>query len=356
MIYLKNIKNKINMIKKKIPACLIGAGRIGLKLEFDQKRLKPASHFGMFTKNKSILLKGICDSNKIEKKYKRKIPKKIKIYKNYNKMIRLEKPRIVSISTWKDTHYKITNDCINFGIKVIILEKPLAKNIAEAKRLIKKIKKKRVKVLVNHRRRYDEDIIDLKNKIKEGIIGEIIQVSSFYVYGLLTTGTHLIDTLRMLLKDVCGDVDSVSGFKNNMGNFKSKDDENYDAVIKFKNGLNASIQSLDMKSYDNFDIYLYGKKGKILITGIGREILKFKIIDSPEHSKFTELSNLSTSINRSKKPRPQFRKLSENAIECLKKNKFPLCDAIESYKDMLIIEGIIKSSKKNSSFVKIKYQ
>ena len=343
------------MFKNKIPVCLIGAGRIGLKLEFDPKRLKPASHFGMWKSNDSVELKGICDNQKIKKRFTKKIPKNVKIFNDYKKMLLITKPKIVSISTWKDTHYKITNDCIDLGIKVIVLEKPLANNIIEAKKLIKKINKNKIKVLVNHRRRFDEDIIELKKKIEKGIIGEIIQVSSFYVYGLLTTGTHLIDTLRMILSDVCGEVDSVSGFKNNMKNYKSSDDENYDAILKFKNGLNASIQSLDMRSYDNFDIYLYGRKGKILITGIGREILKFKIIASPEHSNFTELNNLPKRINKSNKPRPQFKKLSENAIECLKKNKFPLCDAIESYKDMLIIEGIIKSSKKNSSIVKINY-
>ena len=56
-------------------------------------------------------------------------------------MINEKKPKIVSISTWKDTHYKITQKCIDLGIKVIILEKPLANNLEQAKKLIKNIKK-----------------------------------------------------------------------------------------------------------------------------------------------------------------------------------------------------------------------
>ena len=31
-------------------------------------------------------------------------------------------------------------------------------------------------------------------------------------------------------------------------------------MLKFKNGLHCAIQSLDMKSYDNFDIHIYGKR------------------------------------------------------------------------------------------------
>lgn len=133
------------MISKKIPVCMIGAGRIGLKLEFDKKRIKPASHYGMWVKNKKFELKGICDNQEIEKKFKKKIKQNIPFYKDFKRMILVEKPKIVSISTWKDSHYEITNKCIDLGIKVIVLEKPLANNIYEAKKLINKIKKKKSK-------------------------------------------------------------------------------------------------------------------------------------------------------------------------------------------------------------------
>ena len=35
-------------------------------------------------------------------------------------MIINEKPDIVSISTWKDTHCKKAKDCLNLGVKVIV--------------------------------------------------------------------------------------------------------------------------------------------------------------------------------------------------------------------------------------------
>ena len=342
------------MIVKKIPVCMIGAGRIGLKLEFDPKRMKPASHYGMWARNKKFDLKAISDKKKIERKYSKKINKNVVFYKNFEKMIIEQKPKIVSISTWKDTHYMITKRCIEMGLKVIILEKPLANNIKEAKKLINIINKKKAKVLVNHRRRYDDDIISLKNKLKTGIIGDIIQVSSFYVYGLLTTGTHLIDTLRMLLSEIYGDVETVVGFENVMNNFRPKDDKNYDAIIRFKKGLVATMQSLDMKSYDNFDINIFGKKGKILISGIGRDILYYKVDKSPEHSGFTELSSNFKRLNKSR-PRPQFKKLSTNAYNCLLNGSKPLCSAYDSYKDMIIINKIIQSSKKGSKKLKIKF-
>ena len=332
------------MKNKKVPVCLLGAGRIGLYHEFDKKRVKPASHAGMWHKYQKTNLRAICDINIKSKKIIKKIDRNVKFFTDPSKMLDQIKQKIVSIATWKDTHFKMTMLCIKNGIKVIVLEKPLANNIIQSKELIYQIKKNKTKVIVNHRRRFDDEIIKLKKQLEQGLIGKILQVSSYYVYGLLTTGTHVIDTLRFLFKNIAGEVDHVFGFKNKFKNFSSKDDKNYDAIICFKNGLKATIQSLNMKNYDIFDFYIYGSKGKILITGIGRNILNFKIIKSPEHEGFDELQIKGKNICKSK-PRKQFISLAENAVNCLyKKSAEPLCTAYDSYIDMIIINSITKSA------------
>ena len=340
-------------MKKIVSVCHIGAGRIGFTLEFDKKRIKPASHIGMWEKNKDVQLTGVCEKKDIKKSQLNKISKRANIYKDYTKMIKTEMPDIVSISTWKDTHFKITNKCIDLGVKVIVLEKPLANNLKQARFLTKKIKKKKIKVLVNHRRRFDEEIIKLKKQIKSGIIGDIIQVSSYYVYGILTTGTHLVDTLRMVLNDVAGEIKSATGFKNELNFYHPKDDENIDGVLIFKNNLKATIQSLDIKKYDNFDIYLYGTKGKILISGIGRSGFLYKVIKSPEHKGFEELKIFPKRIF-GPRPRNQFGLLAENAVDCLlNKNIKPNCDDKDSFIDMIIIDALVKSSKQKNRTIKL---
>ena len=81
-------------------------------------------------------------------------------------MIKEIKPKIVSIATWKDSHYEMTKICLNLGVKVIVLEKPLANNISQAKKLISLMKRKKAKIIVNHRRRFDDEIIKLRKKLK----------------------------------------------------------------------------------------------------------------------------------------------------------------------------------------------
>ena len=130
-------------MKKKIKVCHIGAGRIGFSLEFDKKRKKPSSHLGMWKSNKKVNLVAVCEKKTLDKKLLNKISKNLRLYESYIKMIKTEVPDIVSIATWKDTHFKITNKCIDLGIKVIVLEKPLANNLKQAIYLSKKIKRKK---------------------------------------------------------------------------------------------------------------------------------------------------------------------------------------------------------------------
>ena len=341
-------------MNNKIKVCLIGAGRIGLFLEKDKKRLKPATHFGMWLKEKEVNLTAICDKNYKSYLFAKKLKKNIRYYSNVDKILKEENPDIVSICTWKDSHYSITRKCINFGIKTIVLEKPLATSISEGKKLIKLAKKNKVKIIVNHRRRFDKEIISLKNKINKNIIGKIKKISCHYVYGIQATGTHVVDTLRMLFKDTAGEISHVIGIYSDKKDFCAKDDQNIDSIIYFKKGLKAYVQCHNMKDYDIFDFNIFGSLGKITITGIGRELKINKIIRSSEHSGFTELSGKENYLS-SKKPRPMFKELSNNAIQCFKKNAKSMCDEIDSHKALCVLEKIIESAKKNSIKLKFSY-
>ena len=61
---------------KKIKVCLIGPGRIGMSLEFDSLRKKPATHFGMWMKNRYCDLVAVSDVD----------PKKFYLAKNLRKI------------------------------------------------------------------------------------------------------------------------------------------------------------------------------------------------------------------------------------------------------------------------------
>ena len=56
----------------KIRVCIIGLGRFGMLLENDKKRLKPATHFGLWSNSKKVSLVGVSDNDLSKKKLLRK--------------------------------------------------------------------------------------------------------------------------------------------------------------------------------------------------------------------------------------------------------------------------------------------
>ena len=93
------------MKKDKYTAAIIGVGRIGMMLESDPKRLKPATHFGIWERHPRMELRAVCDDDPKKFEIARRMLPSIQTYLSPEDMLGEVKPDIVSIVTLKDTHY-----------------------------------------------------------------------------------------------------------------------------------------------------------------------------------------------------------------------------------------------------------
>lgn len=333
-------------------AAVIGIGRIGMLLEDDPKRQKPATHFGMWASNKRVNFVAVSDTNVDNLAVARsKIPE-IQAYEDPEEMLREVKPDIVSIATWKDTHYDMMKLCLKHGVKAIVCEKPIAEKNEDAREVVEEARRKSVHLFINHRRRFDELLYPFQQDLKDGLLGEIVQVQALYVYGLVTTGTHVIDTLRFFFKKIAGEVKWVIGLPYPFKHFSPEDDPCIDGWIGFENGLKISLHSLDIKDYDIFDYYIYGRKGKAIYKNIGRDIEIYKVIESPEHKGFTELSNEPTE-KRGGKPRDQFGFLANHVLDCLEGKATSLSTGEDSLRALEILNAMHESAAKNGVKIEV---
>jgi len=337
-----NDKNKI------YKAAVIGIGRIGMLLEHDKKRLKPATHFGMWKDHPRVKLVAVCDNDPEKLKAAKALLPSVETYSSAEELLDKVNPDIVSIATWKDTHYEMMKLSIQHGISAIVCEKPIAEEYGHAKEIVDLVAEKGIHLFINHRRRFDPLLYPLREDMRKGVIGEIIQVNTYYVYGLVTTGTHLIDALRFFLKDIAGEIKWVSAFPNKFQHFHPPGDPCIDGFIGFENGLKVSIQSLNMKDYDIFDFHFYGRKGHIVFKNIGRDIEIFKVIDSAEHQGFTEIAH-KPSEHRGGKPRNQFRFLADNVVDSIEGRATSLStgeDSLMALKVLLAMQSSVKQDGK----------
>jgi predicted dehydrogenase len=338
--------------QEKYKAAVIGTGRIGMLMEADEKRLKPATHFGMWSSHERFNLTAVCDNDLEKFKFANSMKQDVQCYDNPEQLIVEQSPDVVSISTWRDSHYDMMKLALKHRVPVIVCEKPIAEKKEHAEEVVAEARELGVHLLINHRRRFDPLLYPFKGDLKNGLIGEILQVNSNYVFGLLSTGTHLVDVLRMFLCDIAGEVEWVSAYPAPFKSFHPDDDPNIDGFLGFSNGLKVAIQSLSMKDYDIFDTVIYGRTGKAIFKNIGRDIEIYKVIESEEHSGFTELSNSPTEL-RGGEPRNQFGFLADNVVQCLEGTGNSLSTGEDSLIALEILLAMMESAEDDGRKVHI---
>lgn len=98
-----------------------------------------------------------------------------RFYRDYHKMVEKEKPDIVSICVPTSLHYKVAKDLLEKRINVLV-EKPIAQNLKQAKKMIDLAKKNNVKLSVGHIERFNPAVKKLKEITKKGELGEVVSI------------------------------------------------------------------------------------------------------------------------------------------------------------------------------------
>jgi len=311
-----------------IKCAIVGLGRIGWALGKDPKREKPASHVYCITETEETKLVAGCDidANKREE-FKKEFS--VPVYEYVSEMLEKEVIDILHIATPTETHKKIIEKALKYKVPVIICEKPLTKNLREAKKILKKIKKSDTKLLINYERRYSTDYIYTKDIIKNKKYGEILSVGArLYIKTrslkkiLWHDSTHLIDIIMFLLDE---DIKPKKIFK------KEKT-----ASIFFESPYPVYME-IGYADYLLFEIEIFFEKGKIVIgNGIFGE---YESRESPFYSGFNSLIKKDTGFEKT----GYFINMFKDAIRAFKdKDYTPNSNIYSAYKNIEIMSKIIK--------------
>lgn len=98
-------------------------------------------------------------------------------YADYRELIEKEKPDAVTIALPTILHRQATMDCLNAGIDVLV-EKPIAKTVAEAKEMIAEAKRLGRILQVGHIERFNPAVTQLKERLTDNQLGKIFTIHS----------------------------------------------------------------------------------------------------------------------------------------------------------------------------------
>ncbi|MEO7650858.1 MAG: Gfo/Idh/MocA family oxidoreductase [Bryobacteraceae bacterium] len=130
------------------------------------------------------------------------------LYADYQKMLRAEKPDVVAVSPrWVDCHHDMVIAAAEAHAS-IYMEKPIARTLAEADRMIRACDSAHVKLAVAHQMRISPNLDLVRERIKAGAIGELQEMrgrgkEDARVGGedMMVLGPHIMDLMRQFAGD-----------------------------------------------------------------------------------------------------------------------------------------------------------
>lgn len=148
--------------KKVLNVAIIGCGVMG------------SLHARIYSNMPNVKLVAVCDINPGSAK-KLASFHKTKYYSDYKEMLTQEKIGALSITVPTALHKEVALFCINHGVNILV-EKPLAPSVQEAKLIAQTAQKKGVVLTVGHVERFNPAVLKLKELIKKGTFGRIVSI------------------------------------------------------------------------------------------------------------------------------------------------------------------------------------
>nr|WP_263324749.1 oxidoreductase [Neobacillus sp. Marseille-Q6967] len=148
-----------------------------------------------------------------------------------NSLLNDKEIQLISICTSHSSHYEFAKQCLLHD-KHVLIEKPFATTVEEAKELLALAKERNLLILPYQNRRFDSDFLALKEVLVKGYLGELVEIESrldyyrpdapdapgqYYDGALFGLGVHTIDQMVSLFgrpKAVYYDIRSIRNPKN----------------------------------------------------------------------------------------------------------------------------------------------
>lgn len=173
--------------------------------------------------------------------------------------------------------------------KAVLCEKPIANNLAEARKMIAAAKKANVPFMVAHSDRFSPVSRKVRELVDSGRIGRVFLARASFEYfpvishrawmgdkdkvgggALNNSGIHFFDTLRFLL----GDVQSVAAVQNLTRSDMQGEDTSL-VILSFRSGaIGEVMNSLAIKGVKGArtSLSLHGEKGSLVSDGAKVEL------------------------------------------------------------------------------------
>jgi len=190
---------------------------------------------------------------------------------------------VISICSPTSFHHKDVIEALKLKPKLIFCEKPLAKTYNDAVDIKNMCDQEGVLLAVNHTRRWDPKVVELRNDIAKGELGEVHSVVGYYNKGILNNGSHMIDLLIYLF----GSLKIVTAISAVNDYFD--DDPTVTALLNTNSGLPVHLVAAHASDYALFELEIIGSKKTKTMRDGGLSWSSRKIAKNPRFKGYKNL-------------------------------------------------------------------
>ncbi len=236
---------------------------------------------------------------------------------------------IIVVSANTSSHYSILKDLKKYRY-TLICEKPFCSNYNQAYEMAQHFKNK---LYINYSRLFNQNYIEIKRMIKEGLYGQPLLSLLSYSKGIMNCGSHLISLMHFLfgeIKNLC----KIHSYRE-----KSSKLENIDFFAAYNtNNMRTFFTSVENSELSLWELKIYFQKGCLEISEYGT---KFTFHSAKKHpiisnQKIVEISNNWNQIDGSS----SLEKLYDDTTGEHQEAHFSVLNALQVHK-------VIESLKKN---------
>ncbi|MEI6631155.1 MAG: Gfo/Idh/MocA family oxidoreductase [bacterium] len=284
-------------------------------------------------------------------------------YRDWQEMLAKEDLDAVIISTPAKTHFKIARICL-LKNKHVLVEKPLALKVKEAKGLLTLAKSRRKILMVGHTFLYNLSVRKVKEYIDKGRIGRIYYMQAVRTHlGLIRDdvdaawdlATHDVAIFNYLIGAEPQSVVACGGEYLKAG----KKDAAF-ITLFYPAGILGNIQVSWIDSNKVRQIVVVGSKSRVVFNDLDslepvRVYKKGVSVERPvkDFGEFKLLLRDGDIISPKIEPREPLSLVCEHFIDCIKSRRRPITDGASGLAVVRVMCAIEKSMKNRGRLIKI---
>jgi len=325
----------------KINVAVIGIGAMG------------KNHARVYSDIDNVNLVAVCD---VDEELAKKTADKYKsnYYVDYKEMLKKEKIEAVSVCVPTKMHKQVAIDAIKNKINVLI-EKPIAVTVEESKEIIDEAKKNNIKLTIGHIERFNPVVIELKKRIKNNELGNILKVHcerlSLFPQRVIDIGVtidlaiHEIDILRFLIDSKIKRV-----YAETAQRFHSSHEDLLIGTLRFENNILGVINANWLTPIKVREIRVTGEKGMFVANYLTQELYFY---EKEFAAKYVDYNESFMKGKEGKKVKIEIEKKEplkneiESFIGCIRNNTNPRVTGKDGLDALNIARKFLESSEKN---------